>query len=270
MGKLLALFLFAFVLLAPIARSADIEDGVIVLKPGNTIALRGEVDGMSVSKLIDALFMNNSEEVYLFIDSPGGSVVDGMRFIDVMKASGKKIICIANTAASMAFSILQSCDERYITEHGVIMQHVGSYGLRGQAPNNKSMTMFINRMFDSLNEIDAKRLGMTVDAFQKKIRDDWWLFGKDALAAKAVDGVVLVRCSKEMTEKRVSEEVATFFGSFTVIYSGCPIASDPLEIKTKTANPRMSAFDFDNEFAKFMDALSPRKVLMNRFLNSQK
>ena len=239
-------------------------DETIQFTSKNTIALRSEVNGDSVAKFVDDFYKNTSNPLYVYIDSPGGSVIDGFKIIEAIKNDkSRKIVCVANTAASMAFSILQACPVRYVTDHSIVMQHVGSYGIQGQSPNNVTMLDFAERMFKRMSQDDAKRLGLTYAAFRAKIRDDWWMFSDEAVGFKAADGTAQVSCSKELTDKRVVQKFYTLFGTFTVTFSGCPIASDPLKIEMKETTAVVDRVN-DEQVVKFIDKLYPRKALLDR------
>ena len=79
----------------------------------NTVIIRTEITEESVDRTIKEIASVPGKEVVLYIYSPGGSVREGGRLIDFIRAVDKKVICVADIAASMAFAILQSCHERY-------------------------------------------------------------------------------------------------------------------------------------------------------------
>jgi ATP-dependent Clp protease protease subunit len=257
-------FLCAFVLSLFVAAPAMALD-VVSLTESNSLALIGEVNSDSVAKLIDKIQRSDAKELIIYIDSPGGSVVDGLQLIDIMKASGKKYTCVANSAASMAFSILQQCDRRLITPHAIIMQHMGSYGLQGPAPNNLSLSNMAQKLFRELLEMDAARLGVTPEVLYSKTRDDYWLFGKDALKDNAADGVMGVKCDKALAEKKNKEVVSSFFGSFEITMSACPLISTPLEVKPY-GQVKGSLEDFVKNVAAYLDSIRPRKFFDDRLL----
>jgi ATP-dependent Clp protease protease subunit len=240
------------------------QDGVITLTSGNSIALRTEVSSESVSKLIDQIFRIPATTIYMYIDSPGGDIISGMKLMDTMKASGKHFVCIANAAASMAFSILQACDERLVTEPAILMQHMGAFELYGQAPNNNSMNTFAQKLFRYLNKKDAERLGMSQKDFYQKIRNDWWLFGDEAIKVNAADRVTQVRCSNELTEKIDVQSIDFLFVSLKVKMSGCPIAEGPLAIEVKR-DPRHNDRESEERLRVYLKTLSPHQYLLERF-----
>lgn len=210
------------------------DDKGLLLENSNTVVLRGEIDGKSTSETLMALSAIKGDNVNLFISSPGGSVIDGINFISAVKGLNKHITCITDFAASMAFVILQACDERVVLDSSIIMQHVPSMGAQGQYPNFKSFVGLLDRVTETIYDNQAKRLGISVEDFRKKIRDDYWLLGKDAVTAKAADRVSNVSCSQDLLDKRVGQDITVFIFKLSVVWSGCPLINYPLAIGAPT------------------------------------
>ena len=96
------------------------EQKIIELNKQNLITLRGEIDEQITSEIIGKINKFTNSHLYLYIISPGGSVIEGLQIIDQLQSLAHKNIklsCIANFAASMAFVIFQSCPTRYITTY---------------------------------------------------------------------------------------------------------------------------------------------------------
>jgi ATP-dependent protease ClpP protease subunit len=208
----------------------------ITLTTTNHVALRGPVTDGSVSQMIAEIFSSQEQELYLYLDSPGGSIIAGQRLMSAMSASGKKFNCIVNFAASMAFVILQHCDTRTITPNGVAMQHVASYGVQGDAPNNVSMLSFLERLVQKLDEAQAKRMKMSYAAFKNLTRNDYWVVGDDALANNTVDALSPVACTSKLAKQTTKIKLQSLFGPSTISISKCPLvnielASEASEIK---------------------------------------
>lgn len=206
----------------------------------NTVVLRGEVDGSSVSKVIADLMTSPATEINLFLSSPGGSVLDGVQLIQAIRSLNKKVTCITDFSASMSFVILQACDERVVLESSIIMQHVASFGLRHQPqPNAVSFVKFLQQVTDAIDNAQSKRLGLSTENFRKLIRDDFWLFGSEAVKAKAADRVAQVVCSTELINKEEKQTVRMMFGSATITWSKCPLITNPksIEVSSLTGMP---------------------------------
>lgn len=127
MKKVLAALFVTFTSL--IGQSACASEGFV---PENTIVIRGviarETMGPVYQKMNDYLFEPQApSEVNLIIDSPGGSVFSGFRFISQMKAlqgKGTKFSCyVPGLAASMAFHILAHCDKRVVLDESALLWH---------------------------------------------------------------------------------------------------------------------------------------------------
>jgi len=229
---ILALVMLVFPSLAMASPRARVqaEDKIPEMTAKNTVVLRGEVTSSSISRVIRQINESSEKELYLFITSPGGSIIAGNQLVYLLKTTEKKITCVANIAVSMAFVILQACENRVVLPHAIVMQHVASYGLRGEAPNNLSRVKFLHRMIRQMDEAQAKRIGMSYKEFKSKIRNDWWLFGDESVKSNVADRVGTVKCSPELTKSRIKEKVQVFIFTINVVWSGCPLVEYPVKI----------------------------------------
>ena len=203
----------------------------LTLDKANAVMLIEEVDSMSVSHVISQILENKSPEIILYIRSPGGSVIDGAQLVNFISHSDKKITCVVDFAASMAFAITQACTTRYVLETGVLMQHMAAYSLEMMpAPNAHSFSAFVESIIKNTFQLQANRLGMSLEAFYAKTRDDWWLYGKQALDQHVVDGVVYVKCSQELLSSEIRINVMSTLGPVEVVFNGCPLITAPKSI----------------------------------------
>lgn len=224
MKKLLA----ASVALA--ASSAFASESVELTKE-NTLVLRGPVTDDSMSKLSLKLFTMPTKNVYLFLDSPGGSVFAAAQFMDSMKASGKNITCISSFAASAAFAIMQRCNNRLILPSGVMMQHQASWGMRrSSARQQESMMKFFTEYTKMFSAGDYARIGITKEEYEAKVAHDWWLNSEDAVKENVVDGITTVSCSPKLAQETFKQTVYTFFGPVKITWSRCPLSTFPVKI----------------------------------------
>jgi ATP-dependent protease ClpP protease subunit len=239
--KLLLLILSSLMLL--LASPAKSE---IVLTEGNTVSLKGSVTQTSIYEVTQSLgeHQNSKEKVYLLIDSPGGSVFAGLDLAYYLKTSGKNVTCISKTAISMAFVILQACNERISMDNSVHMQHVASYGVEGDAPNNLSFVMFLEKTLKIMQKMQAERLGLSVPKFNQKTRNDWWLFGgEEPVKHNITDKTETVTCSPKLYEKKEIMQIATMFGPINVEVSGCPLVSGGKVAKNQAPGSSAKALD---------------------------
>jgi len=207
---------------------------VIELTEGNHIVLRGEINEQMVSKAIVDLGNVDSNDVLIYITSPGGSVMAGnnlIQFLSYLRQKGKRIVGIADQAASMAFCIFQECDVRYVTPSSILMQHQMSVGVSDQYENLKNRIKLLDSINRDATKRQAARIGLTEAEFNAKVLSDWWIYGAENVDANTADGVVQVGCSRTLLEETVEQTVRTFFGPVDLVFSKCPVSRAPLEVK---------------------------------------
>ncbi len=138
------------------------------------------------------------KNVTLRIDSPGGSIFAGNRFIkameDVKKTNGITVMCVVDGMAySMGAVILESplCDRRLATVRSTILFHNGSTGASGTAEDLKQATEFLEALNQSLALQISARLGMTLEAYRARIAHTNWVMAcPEALLSNVIDATV--------------------------------------------------------------------------------
>ena len=167
----------------------------------NTIVVNTEINDSAYFNFSQALHEVKRKNVLLYIDSLGGSVLAGAQMIhlaqSMKQAKGLTYTCLIQNAASMAFAIVQSvCDYRVISPTSVLMQHQIAFGTGGQIERINSLVRMVKDLERYLNQVQAKRLGLTEKAFRAKITNDWFLVGSDAITNKAADATGYWLCSE--------------------------------------------------------------------------
>lgn len=189
------LFLLAISILSAACQhpaSASNMEGVHLLG-ANTLKIVGVIEERSALAYIESLTKSKEKRTLtIYIDSPGGNVMDGNRMIEQTRAhkKAKKLttVCLIQEAASMAFAFVQAaCDHRVIQETSILMQHQMSFGVRDSIEKIASMVTLARAIYNNLNAVQARRLGLKIEDFKEKISNDWYLVGQDALTAKAAD-----------------------------------------------------------------------------------
>lgn len=209
---------------------ADVpQKGVITLTETNHAALTGEVDDNAITDIILKIESSKEKTIYLFINSPGGSVLAGNRLIQYMATSDKSIICVAQIAISMAHQILQHCPHRIGTPDNVMMQHRMTAGVQGNVDEMSGLNNVFRQMEIQLNTQSAKRVGVSLEEFFKKVNLNWWTYGPDSKAQGMIDAISHVKCAPSLYLKETSK-VVIIMGIFRVpvIQNGCPLV--PLRV----------------------------------------
>jgi len=160
------------------------------------IILNGEVNSHTASLIIgQLLFLDNQEknDITLYINSPGGSVTDGLAIYDTMQhiKSPVSTICVG-IAASMAAIILAAGEngKRYILKNSEVMIHEPLGGVQGKASDMKINTDRILKIREKLNKILAKHTKKTVKKVSKDTLEDYYMDAKEALEYGLVDKII--------------------------------------------------------------------------------
>lgn len=202
----------------------------IELNPDNTLLIRGEINDKSATEFVfEVNKRNKKSDLYVFLDTNGGSVDAGNKIIyEIQKYN---LSCIAHKAISMGFVILQSCDKRYITPLATLMQHQISYGIMNEKAKVENYVEYIKQVGDHLTLLQSKKIGISKREFERRTYNDWWMFGENALHENCADELSKVVCTSKLTNSTYTEDR----GSYTYTYSKCPLIGSYIK-KKKNAN----------------------------------
>lgn len=212
---------------------------ILVLSDKNTINLNMPIYGESAKAVQIALLEKSSklpgnQPIYLFLNSPGGSVTDGRRIIEVARGIPQKVHTVSLFSASMSFIISQYLNDRYITESGVMMSHRAfGGGLEGQIPGNLiTRTLFTLSQIVAIDSQIASRAGMPVKKYQDLIANELWMEAPEAEQLHLADKTVVIRCDSSLRGP-ASPVHMTIMGAFSVAvtYHKCPLITEPINIE---------------------------------------
>lgn len=163
------------------------------LDPDRTIRLYGGIGFNAVegAERLHEMNQDSKKPIYVVLNSPGGSVVDGAAFISAMQVSRAPVYTVCYTfCASMAAVILEYGTKRYATDRSLIMFHPASVGASGDVDRIDSFITTIQRYVDKMDIEISKRLGMTLDEYKVKTSVEYWVDSEDALAENVIDDIV--------------------------------------------------------------------------------
>ena len=160
------------------------------------IHLVGEInDAMAASVVAQLLHLAaiGDEDIYLYINSPGGSVSAGLAIYDTMRHIKPDVhtICVG-VAASMGAIILSGGEKgkRGILTHSEVMIHQPSSGVSGQASDIMLVADHIKKTRENLNGILADNCGKALDKVTHDTERDYWMNASEALDYGIVDYVL--------------------------------------------------------------------------------
>jgi ATP-dependent Clp endopeptidase proteolytic subunit ClpP len=167
----------------------------IKVNPDNVIKLEGFV-GQHTENVIPEIMEKSrrGKNLYIFINSPGGSVFSGGQIITAMENSPSDIytVCI-EYCASMAANIHQHGKKRYMFNRSVLMFHRASARIGGQLPHIRArLDMFEKLSRDEANYI-ADRIKMPLEKFQYLMLQELWVDAEQAYEMNMVDEIVNIK-----------------------------------------------------------------------------
>ena len=163
------------------------------------IMLTEDVNHFTASSIVAQLLFLESEdpdkEISFYINSPGGSITDGMAIVDTMRYIKCPIstICVG-MAASMGAVLLACGDKgkRFATPNSEIMIHqpLISGGLSGQATEIKIHADHILRTRSRLNKLLSEQTGQDLATIEKDTERDNYMLAEEALKYGLIDGIL--------------------------------------------------------------------------------
>ena len=164
------------------------------------IFLAEDVNHVSASLVVAQLLFLESEdpdkEIFLYINSPGGSITDGMAIVDTINYIKCPVstICIG-MAASMGAVLLASGakGKRYATPNAEILIHqplIAGGGLSGQTTEIKIHADHMVKTREKLNKLLSDRTGQSLETIEKDTERDNYMTAEQALAYGLIDGIL--------------------------------------------------------------------------------
>ncbi|QIK83186.1 ATP-dependent Clp protease proteolytic subunit [Sanguibacter sp. HDW7] len=133
------------------------------------------------------------KDIYLYINSPGGSITAGMAIYDTMQYIQPDVATVAmGLAASMGQFLLSSgaTGKRFATPHARVMMHQPSGGIGGTATDVRINAELILHMKRVLADLTAQQTGKTVEQVSSDADRDRWFTATEALEYGFIDHVV--------------------------------------------------------------------------------
>ena len=163
----------------------------------------GEDVNPTTSSLIVAqmLFLESEDpdkEIYFYINSPGGSITDGMGIVDTMNYIKCPVttICVG-LAASFGAVLLANGEKgkRFATPNSEILIHqplIGGQGggISGQATEIKIHADHMIRTREKLNKLLSEKTGQPIEQIEKDTERDHYMSAQEALEYGLIDGIM--------------------------------------------------------------------------------
>lgn len=159
--------------------------------------LAEEVTAEVANRLVAELLLLDADDhdapIDLYINSPGGSVVDGIAIIDAMQCVQAPVgtICVGQAVSIAAWVLAAGTrGRRAATPHAEIMLHQASAGFKGQAADVRRRAERIQRSQDSLVHLLAGWTGQDAERVRQDMDRDSFMSAEAARAYGLIDEVL--------------------------------------------------------------------------------
>ena len=160
------------------------------------VFLRGEVnEALANSIVAQVLFLEMEDpdaEISMYINSPGGSVTDGMAIFDTMRYIRPKIrtVCLG-MAASMGAFLLMAGEPgmRLALPNSEVMIHQPSGGASGQATDVQLHAEWLLRTKDKMNRLMSEMTGQPLEKIRQDVERDYFMTAEEALSYGIIDSI---------------------------------------------------------------------------------
>ena len=161
------------------------------------IFLGEEVNATTASLVVAQLLyleaQDPDKDIQLYINSPGGSVTDGMAIYDTMQyvKCDVSTICIGMAASMGAFLLSSGAKgKRFALPNAEIMIHQPSAGTKGKVTDMEIDVEHFLRIKKNLNEILAQNTGKTAEQVKEVSERDNWMTAPEALEFGLIDKII--------------------------------------------------------------------------------
>ena len=155
-----------------------------------------DLASLVVAQLLYLEAEDNSKDITIYINSPGGSVTAGMAIYDTMQyiKCDVNTICMGMAASMGAFLLAGGTKgKRYALPNAEIMIHQPSGGAQGQATEIQIVAEQILKTKKKLNEILSQNTGKSYEEIARDTERDNWMTSQEALEYGIIDTVVTNR-----------------------------------------------------------------------------
>ena len=174
-------------------RSSDVYSRLL---KDRIIFLRGEVNAALANSIVAQLLFLEMEDpdadIFMYINSPGGSVTDGMAIYDTMRYIKPKVrtVCLG-MAASMGAFLLMAGEPgmRMALPNSEVMIHQPSGGAAGQATDVQLHAQWLLRTKNKMNALMSEMTKQPLERIQQDVERDYFMTAEEALKYGIIDEI---------------------------------------------------------------------------------
>ena len=154
------------------------------------------VANLIMAQLLHLESEDPDKDIYLYINSPGGSITSLFAIYDTMQYIGPDVatVCMGMAASAAAVILAGGAKgKRFALPHARVMLHQPHGGAQGQATDIEIQARLIVQMREQLNQILADHSGQDIDKIAQDTERDYWMMAAEAKEYGVIDGVLTRR-----------------------------------------------------------------------------
>ena len=154
------------------------------------------VANLIMAQLLHLESEDPDKDIYLYINSPGGSITSLFAIYDTMQYIGPDVatVCMGMAASAAAVILAGGAKgKRFALPHARVMMHQPHGGAQGQATDIEIQAKLTIQMREQLNQILADHTGQEYEKVAADTERDYWMLADEALAYGVIDSVITRR-----------------------------------------------------------------------------
>ncbi|GAA5346306.1 ATP-dependent Clp endopeptidase proteolytic subunit ClpP [Planifilum fimeticola] len=155
--------------------------------------INDQVANLVVAQLLFLAAEDPEKDIYLYINSPGGSISAGMAIYDTMQHVKPDVqtICVGLAASMGAFLLSAGArGKRFALPNSEVMIHQPLGGAEGQASDIEIRAKRILRMRDRLNKLLSEHTGQPLEKIEKDTDRDYFMSAEEAKEYGIIDKIL--------------------------------------------------------------------------------
>jgi ATP-dependent Clp protease protease subunit len=163
-----------------------------------------EIANLIIAQLLFLEADDPDKDIYLYINSPGGSVTAALAIYDTMQYIKPDVVTICMGQAASAGALLLAAGEdgkRYGLPYARVMIHQPAGGVQGKATEAEVHIKELMRIKDLLNDILSDHTGQPVEKISEDVEKDYFMTSEEAVEYGIIDKVISRSEMKETKEE---------------------------------------------------------------------
>lgn len=164
------------------------------------ILLSGEInDDMSSIIVSQLLYLDsiNNNPIWIYINSPGGSITSGLAIYDTINYISSKVntICVGMAMSMAAFLLASTTGKRYALPHSEIMIHQPYGGMQGVVSDIDIQARRLLKTKEQMNQLLSVHTKQPIEKIELDTERDYYMSPKEALEYNIIDEILVKKLS---------------------------------------------------------------------------